>query len=462
MGLITEEVEVELNGNNVKYLESLGYEIPRRKDKRGRISYIKGQKIKIKPSDLKDKSNEKVDIQCDNDNCKKILKDIRWEHYKDNIEKFGAYYCYDCAMHLHGRENILLTKLKNSISFKQWCIDNHRQDLLDRWDYELNKLNPDEMCYSTSKKYYFKCPNSKHPSELKRISDITNIREGSTKCNQCNSFAQLGVDKIRENFLDKYWDYENNIDIDPWKIASRSNSKVWIKCQEKDYHGSYEITCNDFTEGNRCSYCAKTKVHPLDSLGTLHQEALIVWSGINPKSPFEYAPKSHQKVYWKCKDGKHDDYLRSIDGSNRLNFRCPDCNFSLGEEEISFHLINNNWTKISQDDYEKLLVGSIIKYYIPQKTFKGLIGVGNGLLSYDFYLPKYNLLIEFQGKQHEKPVDFAGKGKEWAEKQFEQQKEHDKRKREYAEENKIKLLEIWYKDFDNIETILEKELSLIK
>lgn len=31
-------------------------------------------------------------------------------------------------------------------------------------------------------------------------------------------------------------------------------------------------------------------------------------------------------------------------------------------------------------------------------------------------------------------------------------------KRQYAKDHNIKLLEIWYWDFDNIENILEKEL----
>ena len=38
--------------------------------------------------------------------------------------------------------------------------------------------------------------------------------------------------------------------------------------------------------------------------------------------------------------------------------------------------------------------------------------------------------------------------------EFEIQKEHDRRKREYAKSHGIDLLEIWYWDFDNIEDIL--------
>ena len=55
--------------------------------------------------------------------------------------------------------------------------------------------------------------------------------------------------------------------------------------------------------------------------------------------------------------------------------------------------------------------------------------------------------------QHKMPVEFFG-----GEKTFEIQKEHDKRKREYAESNGIELLEIWFNEFDNIETILESRL----
>lgn len=40
------------------------------------------------------------------------------------------------------------------------------------------------------------------------------------------------------------------------------------------------------------------------------------------------------------------------------------------------------------------------------------------------------------------------------------QDEHDKRKRNYAKEHNINLLEIWYYDMDNIEEILIKELNL--
>ena len=92
--------------------------------------------------------------------------------------------------------------------------------------------------------------------------------------------------------------------------------------------------------------------------------------------------------------------------------------------------------------------------YIWQKEFDGLLGINDGLLSYDFYLSDYNLLIEYQGEQHEKYCKAFHKSK----KDFEKQIEHDRRKKEYAQIHNIKLLEIWYFDYNNIEKILYKTI----
>lgn len=260
------------------------------------------------------------------------------------------------------------------------------------------------------------------------------------KLSRGKSFAQWGIDNICEDFLEKYWDYEKNseLGIDPWNITYSCATKVWIKCQEKDYH-IYIVRCSDFVRKDRCPYCSNNrgKVHPLDSLGTSHPEVLKTWSDKNKKSAFEYAPKSNQKVWWKCECGKHEDYFRTISDSNTCEFRCPNCGFSKGEKRIEECLIKNSID------------------YTPQKEFEGLIGLNKGNLSYDFYLPQYNLLIEYQGGQHEKYT----KGIHQTKKDFEKQVQHDKRKREYAKQNNINLLEIWYWDFDNVKKILEKELK---
>ena len=148
-----------------------------------------------------------------------------------------------------GRIDMVRCKYCNS--FEQWCLDNNRQDILKLWDYELNTCLPSDIRYGTKIKYYFKCPRGLHKPELRSIGNFTGGSEGSICCDKCNSFAQWGIDKFGEDFLDKYWDYEKNEGINPWVISYGSIKKVWIKCQEKDYHGSYKTLCNVFYNGQR-------------------------------------------------------------------------------------------------------------------------------------------------------------------------------------------------------------------
>ena len=388
---------------------------------------------------------------------------------KDNVEYIGAIikitHICTCGKEWNVDPHTILTNKTKScglcFTFKDWCLSNNRQDILNRWDYELNNCSPDDISYCPSKKYYFKCPKGIHKSELKDIhSFVSSIHEGTMICKACNSFGNYLVSNHGENAIEKYWDYELNKNINIWRLDKSSGKKVFIKCINKSYHNSYPIRCADFVDGKRCPYCTNRcgKVHSLDSLGALYPQVLDIWSNKNEKSPYEYAPMSAVKVYWKCPENKHEDYPRSIVDSNKLNFRCPECQYSKGEEAISNYFINKGFIKIDQEEFNQLINEDKYSknYYIPQKEFNSLIGTGGGLLSYDFNLPRLNLLIEYHGIQHEKFTPGLHKTYE----DFLKQVEHDKRKCEYALNNNIKLLVIWYWDFDRIEEILEKEVFI--
>lgn len=148
------------------------------------------------------------------------------------------------------------------------------------------------------------------------------------------------------------------------------------------------------------------------------------------------SPSGNICVAWKCKcDCGKETIVRSSSLLQGHTKSCG-CMKSYGEYYISAYLLSNNI------NFEN------------QKKFSDLLGVGGGNLSYDFYLPKYNMLIECQGEQHERPIEYFG-----GEEQFAIQQEHDRRKREYAKDNGYKLLEISYKDYNNIENILTKVIN---
>lgn len=60
-------------------------------------------------------------------------------------------------------------------------------------------------------------------------------------------------------------------------------------------------------------------------------------------------------------------------------------------------------------------------------------------LPFDFYLPEYNICIEYDGEQHYKPVDFWGGEKKFLERQL-----NDKIKNEYCHKYNITLIRIPY------------------
>lgn len=154
-----------------------------------------------------------------------------------------------------------------------------------------------------------------------------------------------------------------------------------------------------------------------------------------------------------------DDYLLPSTGKRYTRWLCQcDCGnicIKSASDLRSGHTQSCGCLK-SSGEYN---VGNFLSYnhidYQSQKKFDNLYGTGGGKLSYDFWLSQYNLLIECQGKQHYQPIDLYG-GNEI----FNVQQEHDKRKREYAKEYGYKLLEIPYWDYDKIDEILSRELSI--
>lgn len=107
---------------------------------------------------------------------------------------------------------------------------------------------------------------------------------------------------------------------------------------------------------------------------------------------------------------------------------CPKCNVSKGEEKIKTYLSLKN-----------------ISFEV-QKTFGGC--KKKRLMKFDFYLPDYNLCIEYDGEQHFKPLKHFGGEKDLTERQ-----ENDKIKTNYCLENRISLLRIRYDE--NIEQALD-------
>lgn len=123
---------------------------------------------------------------------------------------------------------------------------------------------------------------------------------------------------------------------------------------------------------------------------------------------------SKDKVEIYCK--KHNYTFLQQAGSHLQGCRCPKCNRSSHLEDDVRYLLNIN---------------NII--FEEQKTWDWLIYNSNQHV--DFYLPKYNIVIECQGIQHFESVKFFG-----GEQNFNETVLRDKNKLNLCTENGIKIL----------------------
>jgi hypothetical protein len=99
-------------------------------------------------------------------------------------------------------------------------------------------------------------------------------------------------------------------------------------------------------------------------------------------------------------------------------------------------------------------------HIIPQKRFKGC--KDKHTLPFDVYLKELHLLIEYQGEQHYKPIDFAGKGEMWAKQEFEKTIKRDNVKIEYCKNHNIPIIIIPYWKKNNMEDYILNKLKEIE
>jgi hypothetical protein len=332
-------------------------------------------------------------------------------------------------------------------SFAQWGIENIGNDFLEKYWSDKNKVSPWNISKGIYEKVWITCQDTEyHPDYLVSCGHFTHSK---SRCPYCqgrkvhprDSFAQWGINTYGENFLDKYWSKKNKeLGINPWKITKSSNIKIWIKCISTDYHPDSETLPHVFSSTNRkCPYCCNQKIHILDSLGSIKPNSLLVWSEKNENNPFEYAPKTHSIVYWKCENGKHDDYERIISVSNDLNFRCPKCVFerteSMLQEKVRILLTDELNIKVNHERNCELKC-------INPKT--------NCQLPYDNEVIFNNkkLIVEVHGEQHYKistwTRDQAIHKNTTVEEELKYQQWKDQYKKEYALSQRYYYLEIPY------------------
>lgn len=273
----------------------------------------------------------------------------------------------------------------------------------------------------------------------------------------------------------------------------KSSEKINVICP---IHGEFSIRADHHIQGTGCKYCGRDSRKLKISLGN---SKFIEKSNKVHNNKYDYSKVNYVNSYTKvciiCPI--HGEFLQTpvhhLDGEG-----CPKCanNIKLTTEEFikkakkvhddkyDYSKVDyiNNCTKVKiickeHGEFEQIpsahLQGqgcpkclcsqgeSIIEQYLKENNIKYqsqyIISIDKSINSsgkayIDFYIPDYNLFIEYNGKQHYVPIEYFG-----GQITFEHQQKRDQYVRNYCKENSIKLLEIRYDE--DIEKILYKNLN---
>ena len=187
---------------------------------------------------------------------------------------------------------------------------------------------------------------------------------------------------------------------------------IWYASPDNILHGSGCPKCKAIKIG-----ICKTKTH---------QQYVKEVSEVNPyiEVTGTYI-NAETKILHRCLIDGCEWY--SLPGNILCGHGCPCCNQSIGERQISIYLSNSGFVYKSQHTF------SDCRY--------------KKCLPFDFYLPDYNICIEYDGEQHFRPIEYFG-----GEDGFVERKRNDAIKNAYCNKNNITLLRVAYNQ--DVEIIL--------
>jgi hypothetical protein len=289
----------------------------------------------------------------------------------------------------------------------QCTYDEVVQIYVDR-GYELLSLENEYKSVMSILK--FKCDQG-HSNET-TLSAIKNGR----KCSICTGNKKLTYDFVKDQFKEKGYTL-----ITP--IYTNARTIMKFKCDDGDHN--HQMTYSDIKQGKRCAKCVGGVRLAYDVVQKAFHDIEYILISTEYKN-------AHQKLKYIC-DKNHE---------NEINYdhfkggrRCSKCSESNGEKAISEYL----------KKCDKVIT------YDSEKTFDDCKNIRR--LPFDFCVStKYHkFLIEYDGAQHFESVEFFG-----GEKALISTQKRDKIKTDYCRKERIPLLRISYRQFKEIDNLIER------
>ena len=310
----------------------------------------------------------------------------------------------------------------------KWNLENMNQYCkANAIGYKILEIKWVQKSYQNQLWTLVKCPNENHKEYWV---SWNKFYSANRRCKSCHYEESNKIMWDKDKVINFYNNYSLVIfDINEWHNVDKS-----IKCINKDGFIVFASITN-LKKGNKPSLFQYNKfaIENIQHYCVMFRQEYKLLSKyyIDIKTDYEWEYIGEHLP-------SNIDRKFTMDADSFINGNCRHPHLSKSEAEIKIY----NWLKYNN------------YYFKDEHAFKDC--KNKNPLIYDFYLPNYNLLIEYQGMQHYKPIEFFG-----GEKTYKKQIKNDQIKRDYCKNKNIILLEIPYWDFNNIEVILAKILRKI-
>ena len=223
---------------------------------------------------------------------------------------------------------------KKHISFRDWCIENDAQYLLDEWDYENNDVTPDEVTSGCDLKINW-IKHYDDPKSGKHFVFRWSASVGHRKSGEGCPYLSKPPHKIMPGFNDlattnpeliKLWAKKENKEQLGLEITNVSKGTRVVAFWICEIHGIYEQPIADKASGEGCPFCSSKRVlKGFNDLESKFPDIAKEWDyQKNTTIPDKVSYGSPKQYWWVCPLGH--EYKASVNqrtGHNKSG--CPYC-----------------------------------------------------------------------------------------------------------------------------------------
>lgn len=323
------------------------------------------------------------------------------------------------------KTTFLMIKTANVTTCKSCSFNKLREDR--KFSYEqVKQYISKNDCTLISKEYnnqYDKLDIQCKCGNIFKTTFETFKNRNKTKCDVCSNKIKWNIDKIN-SYIN-----QNSKCLLLSRTYVNRNERLLFKCSCGEF---FKRNWNSFLSGaTTCSKCTSKQNSERQRLEYEKVESYIESCDCKLLST-DYR-KNTQKLDIQCVCGEiFKVSFNKFKNNNQI--RCRNCTKTISKGELKIR----NYLKSKNIPFKT------------EFTFNDLRGENKQYLKFDFYLPTFNICIEYDGELHYIKTSLNN--------DLESQKFRDNLKNNYCHINKIKLIRIPYWDFNNIEIILDNTL----